>query len=94
MRCYRSGHQLDQSVHNLSKTHAVIVGVLSRFVVKEGSCGSCFLTVQFGRLLDLGSLAKTCSDLSLFGTMASSIVMWNPPCIAGLVSVLYLHKLA
>lgn len=41
-----------------------------------------------------GALAKTCSDLSLSGTVASSVVMWDPPCIAGLLPILYVHKLA
>lgn len=57
-------------------------------MVKESSHGS-----HFG-LFSLGPLAKTCSGLSFFGTMASQIVMWDPPCIAGLLPILYIHKLA
>lgn len=63
-------------------------------MVKESLYGSCFLTAHFGGLLGFGPLAKDLSDLSLFGAMASLVVMWDPPCVAGLVPNLYIYKRA
>lgn len=83
MRQCRRGHQLEHVYKPkcaLSKNHTVIVEVLLQFVmVKE----TCFWTVWFGGLFGLGLLAKSCSGLSVFGSMISSGAMQDPPCSRG-----------